>query len=429
MVIGGELRPATIRHEGGSIVDIFDGPADHDAGDLVILPGLVDSHVHVNEPGRTDWEGFATATRAAAAGGSTTIVDMPLNSIPPTTTVAALEEKRNAADNKLVVDVAFWGGAIPGSSGQIPGLVDQGVCGFKVFMVDSGVSEFPPVEMGDLKPLLEMVGRAGVPALVHAELEEALLPMTGDPRSYQSYLRSRPVESESRAVSEVAGLVAEVGAAVHVLHVSSGEAVDIIASGPAQLTGETCPHYLTFESAEIGDGETLFKCAPPIREAVHREALWEALGTGSLGMVVSDHSPAPPEIKELDTGDFASAWGGISSLEIRLAATWTGAAARGFSPVELAEWLSGAPARLAGLDDRKGSIDVGKDADFVLWDPDGESAVRGPDLHHRHPITPYEGMRLRGRVVETLLRGKVVFDSSVIDGHGRMLRRNDRSPL
>ena len=423
VVIGGELRPATIRHEDGLIVDVFDGPAEHDVGDLVLLPGLVDSHVHVNEPGRTDWEGFSTATTAAAAGGTTTIVDMPLNSKPPTTTVAALEEKRQVAEKKLAVDVAFWGGVVPGSSDEVAGLAGQGVCGFKVFMVDSGVPEFPPVELGDLKRVLETIGSAGVPALVHAESAEFLRPVTGDPRSYRSYLASRPVESEAHAVSVVAAFVEDTGVSTHVLHVSSAEAVDIIGSGPSSLSGETCPHYLAFDAGAIADRATQFKCAPPIRESEHREALWEGLRWGKLAMVVSDHSPAPPEIKELDTGDFSSAWGGVSSLEIRLPATWTEAAARGFGPVDLVEWLSAAPARLAGLDDRKGAIEVGKDADLVVWDPNGETTVHGTDLHHRHPVTPYEGMRLRGRVVETLLRGVTIFDGNVVGGRGRMLRR------
>lgn len=327
------------------------------------------------------------------------------------------------AEEKLAVDVAFWGGVVPGSSDEVAGLASQGVCGFKVFMVDSGVLEFPPVELGDLKPVLETIGSAGVPALVHAESAEFLRPLIGDPRSYRSYLASRPVESEANAVSVVAALTEDTGVSTHVLHVSSAEAVDIIGSGPSSLSGETCPHYLAFDAGAIADGATQFKCAPPIRESEHREALWEGLRTGKLAMVVSDHSPAPPEMKELDTGDFSSAWGGISSLEIRLSVTWTEAAARGFGPVDLVEWLSAAPARLAGLDDRKGAIEVGKDADLVIWDPNGETTVRGADLHHRHPATPYEGMRLKGRVVETLLRGDTIFDGKVMGGRGRMLRR------
>ena len=421
VVVGGELRPATIRHEAGEIVEIFDGPADKDMGDLIILPGLVDSHVHVNEPGRTEWEGFETATLAAAAGGTTTIVDMPLNSIPPTVDVRALEAKRRAADGSITVDVAFWGGVVPGSSDHIPSLVADGVCGFKMFMVDSGVEEFPPVEQSAMRDVFNSLANAGVPALIHAEWGD-LLGEVEEPSSYRSYLRSRPVESEVAAVRALSAMATETGALVHVLHVSSAEAAEIVGDGA--LSGETCPHYLTFAAEEIADGSTLFKCAPPIREKAHREGLWDALRSGAISMIVSDHSPAPPELKAQATGDFVAAWGGISSLQLRLSATWIGATARGFAPVDLARWLSAEPARLAGLS-RKGSIEVGFDADLVVFDPDAETVVRGTDLHQRHPITPYQGMTLRGGVVETILRGDVVYDGRPHRGYGRMLKRDN----
>lgn len=385
VVFGDEIRPATVTWEDGVVVQIGDGPADFDFGDLAVLPGLVDSHVHVNEPGRTEWEGFATATRAAAAGGTTTIVDMPLNSLPPTTTVAGLAAKRAAAESQLTVDVGFWGGIVPGSLGEVPGLLEEGVCGFKVFLTDSGVPEYPPVDAGDLKGL-----RLDVPLLVHAEATDLL----GEPGpTYEEYLASRPPAAEAEAVARVTDL----DAPVHILHVSSGEAVEVIAAHPG-LTGETCPHYLTFTDADVTGVE--FKCAPPIRGAEQREALWDGLRSGALSMVVSDHSPAPPELK---TGDFTTSWGGISSLQLRLPVTWTGAVHRGVGLEQLARWLALAPAALAGLDDRKGSIEIGKDADFVVFDPDGETVVRGADLLHRHPLNPYEGMRLRGRVVDTLM--------------------------
>jgi allantoinase len=384
VLVSGEVRPATVTWEKGVVVDVGDGPADSDYGDLVVLPGLVDSHVHVNEPGRTEWEGFETATRAARAGGTTTIVDMPLNSVPPTTTVTGLETKQSAAEGKLSVDVAFWGGIVPGSLADTADLVERGVCGFKVFLTGSGVPEFPPMEVEDLEGL-----DVEVPLLVHAEADDHL----GEPGpTYPEYLASRPPRAEAVAIERVAGL----DSAVHILHVSSGDGVEAIAS--AGVTGETCPHYLTFTTEDVTGVE--FKCAPPIREAVHREALWDGLGSGVLSMVVSDHSPSPPEMK---AGDFATAWGGISSLQLRLPLTWTGAAARGFGYEDLGRWLALAPAQLAGLDDRKGSIEVGKDADFVVFDPDGETLVRGRDLFHRHPLTPYEGMRLKGRVVDTIL--------------------------
>jgi allantoinase len=384
VVLGDEVRPASVRWEDGVIVEIRDGAAQADVGDLVVLPGLVDSHVHVNEPGRSDWEGFATATRSALAGGTTTIVDMPLNSIPPTTTVAALEEKRGVATGQMEVDVAFWGGIIPGSTGEIPGMIEGGVCGFKVFLIDSGVPEFPPVGLDLLSEL-----SLDVPLLVHAESPDQVRAPGG---SYSEYLASRPPAAEAVAISRLS----ELASPVHILHVSSADGVEAIAAG-TRISGETCPHYLLFSEEDVTGVE--FKCAPPIRSRVHREALWEALIAGILTMVVSDHSPAPPELKE---GDFATAWGGISSLQLRLPITWTGAVGREVGFVQLARWLASAPAELAGLDDRKGSIVEGRDADFVVFDPDGETVVRGAELHHRHPLTPYEGMRLRGRVVDTI---------------------------
>jgi allantoinase len=430
VVVGDEVRPASIVVEQGSIVAIDDRSADLDFGDLVIMPGLVDSHVHVNEPGRSEWEGFATATMAAAAGGTTTIVDMPLNSIPPTVSTGALAQKRAAAEGKLTVDVAFWGGLIPGSESELEPLVEEGVCGFKSFMVDSGVPEFPPMSVDRLAVAMPTLRRLGVPALIHAEDPARVYEMEGDPTEYGSYLATRPPEGEAAAVEVVASLARDSGARMHVLHVSSREAVQAMASGPGSLSGETCPHYLTFCAEEIAAGATPFKCAPPIRTAEHREALWEGLEGGILSMVVSDHSPAPARVKHLDDGDFARAWGGIGSLQLRLPVTWTGAAERGVGLARLARWLALEPARLAGLDAAKGSIAVGSDADLVIWDPDGWFEVRGRDLEHRHATTPYEGMKLRGAVVRTVLGGETVFDEGVISsGSGRMLRRDDRSDL
>jgi allantoinase len=426
VVIDDEVRPASIRIVEGIIVEISDETPDVDFGDLVVMPGLVDSHVHVNEPGRTDWEGFATATRAAAAGGTTTIVDMPLNSIPPTVSVAALDAKKAAAAGNLAIDVAFWGGLIPGSADEITSLVEAGVCGFKSFLVDSGVAEFPPISPDELLGALPGMRDLGVPSLIHAEDPARITGLTGDPSEYASYLASRPPGAEAEAVAAVAAMARDTRALVHVLHVSSGEAVEVLASGPGTLSGETCPHYLTFCSEEIEDGATSFKCAPPIRSAEHREALWTGLAEGALSMVVSDHSPAPAEIKHLDDGDFGRAWGGIGSLQLRLPATWTGAAQRGMSLAQLTRWLASEPARLAGLDGHKGHIAVGMDADLVVWDPDGVTPVEGARLEHRHPVTPYEGMRLQGEVVTTILSGATVFDGGTITtADGRMLRRDD----
>jgi allantoinase len=426
VVIDDEVRPASIRIVEGTIVEISDETPDVDFGDLVVMPGLVDSHVHVNEPGRTHWEGFATATRAAAAGGTTTIVDMPLNSIPPTVSVAALVAKKAAAAGNLAIDVAFWGGLIPGSADEITPLVEAGVCGFKSFLVDSGVAEFPPISPDELLGALPGMRDLGVPSLIHAEDPARITGVTGDPSEYASYLASRPPGAEAEAIAAVAVMAADTRARVHVLHVSSGEAVEVLASGPETLSGETCPHYLTFCSEEIEDGATSFKCAPPIRSAEHREALWTGLAEGALSMVVSDHSPAPAEIKHLDDGDFGRAWGGIGSLQLRLPATWTGASQRGMSLTQLARWLASEPARLAGLDGRKGQVAVGMDADLVVWDPDALTKVEGVRLEHRHPMTPYEGMTLRGEVVTTILRGATVFDGgNITTADGRMLRRDD----
>lgn len=423
VVIDGEMRPTTVTVEDGSIVSLGEGIADLDFGDLVIMPGLVDSHVHVNQPGRTDWEGFVTATRAAVMGGCTTIVDMPLNSIPPTVTPAALAAKREAAAGGISCDVAFWGGFI-GPMNDLEALVGLGVCGFKAFLCDSGVEEFPPVTVDQLSGAMRVMAGLGVPALIHAEDPARLIDVPDDVRSYQGFLASRPVESEVAAVVAVAELAADTGAATHILHVSSGDAATVVGSGPENLTGETCPHYLTFAAEEIPTGATEFKCAPPIRSSDHREALWAALESGALAMVVSDHSPSPSHLKMADTGAFSTAWGGISSLQLRLPVTWTGAVGRGFGPAVLAEWLCAAPARLAGLDDRKGAIAVGGDGDLVVWDPDGALVVDAAALAHRHSLTPYQGLTLRGTVVATFLRGEqVAGDGVVSSGRGRMLAR------
>jgi allantoinase len=424
VIVDGQIRPARVVFNEGVVTSIdASGDADHDFGGLVIMPGLVDSHVHVNDPGRSDWEGFDTATRAAAAGGTTTIVDMPLNSIPPTTSVRALEEKRRVAAGRLSVDVAFWGGLIPGSLPEMAPLSVEGVCGFKAFLVDSGAPEFPPVTVDEIAIGMRRLAEIDLPILVHAEDPATLRDPVGDPRSYRTYLDSRPVESEVRAIETVAELAGRTGASAHILHVSSGDAADEIARAPA-LSGETCPHYLTFSADDIEDSATPFKCAPPIRDGSHREALWDALRLGHLSMIVSDHSPAPAEVKEVESGNFLEAWGGIASLQIRLAATWHGASTRGLDLPTIARLLSTAPAGLSGLGEQKGSIQVGADADFVVFDPDGATEVREESLQHRHPLSPYEGMRLRGAVITTILRGSVIFaEGTVMGSRGRMLRR------
>jgi len=431
VVLRDAVGPAAIAVRDGRIVGVESPDAELsaaavlDAGDHVVLPGLVDTHVHVNDPGRAEWEGWDTATRAAAAGGVTTIVDMPLNSVPATTTVDALAAKTAAAHGRAHVDYGLWGGVVPGNEEDLGPLVDVGVLGFKAFLVPSGVDEFPAVDETDLEAAMSVLAARGVPLLVHAEDEAALDPaaLARAPGRYSAWLASRPPLAEARAIDRLARLASRTGARVHVVHVSSAEGVDAIARARragAPMTAETCPHYLVLDAASIPDNATLFKCAPPIREEVHRERLWRALGEGTLDLVASDHSPCPPDLK---AGDFATAWGGIASLELTLAATWTEARGRGFGPADLARWMSAAPARLAGIDDRKGGFAIGLDADLVVWDPEAEWVVRREDLRHRHAQTPYLGMRLRGRVATTVLRGRIVYREGAFPspGHGRLL--------
>lgn len=403
----------------------------------VVMPGLVDTHVHVNEPGRTEWEGFATATRAAAAGGVTTIVDMPLNSVPATTTNEALKVKLAAARGNLFVDVGFWGGVVPGNTGELARLWDAGVVGFKCFLVHSGVDEFPNVAENDLLQAMPELARLGATLIVHAELpgpiESACCASTepaaySDPRAYETFLHSRPRAAENEAVELMIRLSRETGCRIHIVHHSSADALGMLreakASG-AQFTVETCPHYLHFAAESIADGATEFKCCPPIRERENRELLWDALRDGTIDMVVSDHSPCPPEMKLKERGDFMKAWGGISSLQLRLPIIWTEARARGFAIEQLEEWLCAAPARQVGLGQRKGSIAVGCDADLVIWNPDLALRVEPGMLHHRHRLTPYAGEVLSGVVEKTFLRGQMVYDGGefALDPRGQIVLR------
>ena len=419
-------RAAALYVNDGVIERIVEFDSDDPTGarvfnvpDLVVSPGIVDTHVHINEPGRADWEGFDTATRAAVAGGVTTLVDMPLNSIPATTTVRGFHAKVAAARAQCHVDVGFWGGVVPGNAGELEALVDAGVRGFKCFLVPSGVEEFPAVTEADLRLALPILARRGVPLLVHAE-DPSLITHPADP-TYSAFLASRPASSELEAIRLMVRLAEEFKTRVHIVHVSSAEGVEAIAGAKAAwvpMTAETCPHYLTFSADEIPDGATEFKCAPPIREAAHRDALWRGLGDGALDMVVTDHSPAPPALKT--PGDFARAWGGIASLELSLAATYTRltsqlSTVRGDSSEVsvlsmLARWMSAAPALLAGLGERKGRIAVGYDADLVIWDPDAVFVVKPARLHQRHKITPYAGRSLFGTVLTTFVRGERVWD-------------------
>ena len=434
-VVDGRETSVTVAVRGGRIVDVepltpatLARPARQVlrlAADEVLLPGLVDAHVHVNEPGRTAWEGFATATRAAAAGGVTTIVDMPLNSLPPTVDVPALRAKQAAAAPQVSVDVAFWGGAIPGNAGELAGLHAAGVTGFKCFMADSGVPEFPPLDDAALATALAEAARQDALVVVHAEDPAVLAvspPAAG--RRFADFVASRPPDAENAAVARLLGHAERTGARVHVLHLGSGEAVPLIAAAQARgvrVTAETCPHYLTLDAGAVPDGATAFKCCPPVRDRAHQDALWAALEAGTITCVVSDHSPCVPELKALDTGDFGTAWGGIASVQLGLAAVWTAARARGVALPRLVDWMATAPARLAGLPG-KGAIAVGADADLAVLAPDETFVVDPAALHHRNPVTPYAGRELAGVVRSTWLRGERV------DGvpRGRLLRRGER---
>jgi allantoinase len=345
----------------------------------------------------------------------TTIVDMPLNSRPATVRVAAFESKLQASEGQLHVDVGFWGGVVPGNAGDVEPLSRAGVLGFKSFLAPSGVEEFPPVTEADLREALPVLAMARAPLLVHAELPALLQTARrgGDPRKHRTWMETRPVESELAAVSLLSDLAREFGVRIHVVHLSSAAPLDLIRrvrSEGVPLSCETCPHYLTFDEADIPDGATAFKCAPPIRGARERDGLWRGLTTGDIDLVATDHSPAPANLKHLDDGDFLQAWGGIASLEIGLAAVWTAASARGVPIESVARWMAAAPAALARLDTAKGAITAGYDADLVIWDPDAEQVIQPAALHHRHPVTPYAGMQLRGRVHTTILRGQIVFD-------------------
>ncbi|MFF7196974.1 allantoinase AllB [Streptomyces sp. NPDC088197] len=428
-------RPAAVAVSGGviSAVRPYETPDPAgarvvDLGDDVLLPGLVDTHVHINDPGRTEWEGFATATAAAAAGGITTLVDMPLNSVPPTTTTAHLTVKRDTARGRVHTDVGFWGGAVPGNVKDLQPLHDAGVFGFKCFLLHSGVDEFPQLDPAELEEALTELTRFDALLIVHAE-DPGLIdgaPRRGGPH-YADFLASRPRAAEDTAVAGLIALAERLGARVHVLHLSSSGALPLIAAAKREgvrVTVETCPHFLTLTAEEVPDGATEFKCCPPIREAANQDALWRALADGTIDCVVSDHSPSTVDLKRKDTGDFAAAWGGISSLQLGLPAVWTEARRRGHTVADVARWMSAGPARLAGLT-AKGAIAAGYDADFAVLAPEETFTVDPARLHHRNPITAYAGRTLHGVVRGTWLRGERIADHGAVTGEpvGRLIER------
>lgn len=411
------VRRAVVLIKEGKIADIVNEIPDgdlikEDVGNHVLMPGIIDPHVHINEPGKTEWEGFDTATKAALAGGITSLVEMPLNASPVTTTAQAFEEKLKAASGKINTNCGFWGGIIPGNEKDIEPLIEKGVTGFKAFLTDSGIDEFPKITEDDLRKAMPIIAKCGLPLLVHCELSDSQQPVSGiQNRSYSNYLSSSPKKWEDDAIALMIRLCEEFNCHTHIVHLSSADSIEQIAKAKEKglpLTVETCQHYLYFNEENIPDGRTEFKCAPPIREKINKEKLWQALKEGIIDFVATDHSPAPPGMKELQSGDFIKAWGGISSIQFALSALWTGAIINNCSLNDMAKWLSEKPALLPQLT-RKGKIAKGHDADFVVWDPDEKFTVTKDIIQHKHKLTPYMGEKLSGVVKQTWLGGEKVF--------------------
>ncbi len=424
-VVDGAVKPAAIviDAEKGLITDVKQPenvPKDlevEDVGDDVVMPGMIDVHVHVNEPGRTHWEGFETATKAACAGGITTIVDMPLNSTPVTTTAEAFREKLHATSEKLFVDCGFYGGLVPGNVEHLPELLDAGVLGIKAFLCHSGIDEFPNATEAELRAVMPLLTKRDIPLLVHAELVDDEAPAIADPRSYEQYAASRPERWEHRAIEGLIDLCRQTGCAVHIVHLAASKALPALREARAEglpITVETCPHYLYFATEEIPDGDPRYKCAPPIRDAENRRKLRASLKSGGIDLVATDHSPSPPELKNLGIGDIEGAWGGIASLQLMVPALWTSTREQDATVADIARWTSTRPARLLGLDNEIGTISPGKKAHLVVWDPEASFTVDAGKLHHRHPVSPYDGAELYGVVRATYLSGRKVFDGQTV---------------
>ncbi|HEY1422706.1 MAG TPA: allantoinase AllB [Candidatus Acidoferrum sp.] len=435
VVLSGKIGAFALLVEEGLIADVV--PAERipasisvtDFADLAILPGLVDSHIHINEPGRTEWEGFHTATRAAAAGGYTMLVDMPLNCVPSTTTVEALESKRRAAKSQCYVDWLAWGGLVSGNARHLSALASAGVPGFKCFLIHPGIDEFTMVNEAELRAALRLIKQTGLPLLVHAELSgpvdaatQGLIGAGVDWRVYETFLKSRPDEAELSAISLLLRLCEEFDCRMHIVHLATAQALDMLKDAKRRglsVTVETCPHYLHLAAEDIADGATQFKCAPPIRGRENREALWQGLRDGVIDLIATDHSPCPPEMKEMQVGDFRAAWGGIAGVSLALPVVWTEARRRGFALTDVARWMAEGPARLAGCGATKGHLAKGFDADFLVFDPQAEWNVSKAQLHYRHTVSPYLGEKLTGKVLTTFLRGECVFKEGAFPAQPR----------
>ncbi len=412
------ILDATVLINNGKIIDIIPGKLNEDVidmGDLVLMAGIIDPHVHINEPGRTEWEGFETATKSAMAGGVTCLVDMPLNSTPVTTSVKAFEEKLHATQGKLHANCGFWGGIIPGNELEIEGLIEKGILGFKAFLTHSGIDDFPNSLESDLDTAMPILTKYNLPLLVHCELsDEGHKSLNNNPRSYQNYLSSRPKKWEDDAIAMMIRLCEKHQTRVHIVHLSSSTSIKQITEAKQKglpITVETGQHYLYFNAEDIPDGSTAHKCAPPIREKENNDLLWIALKNGIIDFVATDHSPATADLKELVTGNFMKAWGGIASIQLALPVLWTAARKRDCSLIDIAKWLCANPAKLAGLEKTKGKIAIGYDADLVVWNPEESFIVDHNKLYHRNKVCPYVSEQLFGKVEQTWLAGEKVFDS------------------
>jgi len=419
----GKLQHAAVLFENGIITDIVsvntipDDCEHKDYGDLVIMPGLVDTHVHINEPGRTDWEGFNTATQAAAAGGITTVIDMPLNCIPVTTSLDAVNVKKDCLANQTWVDIGFHGGVIPDNENELSAMIDAGINSFKAFMIDSGVDEFPASDSATLDKAMPILAKGNATLLVHAELDSCMSNFTPkDNASYQEFLESRPDNWEVDAITEIIRLSKKHGCKVHIVHLSSAKAIGLIKQAQSEnikVTAETCPHYLTLSSDSIPDGDGRFKCCPPIRNDDNQDDLWKALEDGTISFIVSDHSPCTPALKKLEEHNLWEAWGGISSLQFGLSLIWTAIKKRGYSMTQLANWMCERPAHLVNLEKSKGKIKKGYQADFVIWNPEAQHTIDKKDILHKNKLSAYEQHTVYGVVEQTILRGEVIFDRSI----------------